>query len=266
MNWQRDNLTKSIFGTLKSNNQDAKDIFNELQSGSSSAERFMQRVSSWSVWYSLSFDELVLMLIVVSGLTSEFAHDTEDDVDEFRQALLDKLPSLEVKLTKLNDSMTEDETAELLIQLIFAANFTMFAIAQRNRTLNDMIEEVRAKVDDYDKVIFEAISIDPTIVTNPEIADVITHWTLGGNQKAFDKLARAIKGSYPRKRADYANNLRTMMQMIEEIEGEVSIQSLVSVNELLELVSEGDDIYSTLQKHLHTRRKDTRRLNRDLTS
>jgi hypothetical protein len=190
----------------------------------------------------------------------------ENDVDEFRQSLLDQLPTLEVNLTKLDDSMTEDETAELLIQLLFAAHFSMLAIAQRNRTLNDMVAEVRAKAVDYEKVVFEAVSIDPTIIANPEIADVITHWTLKGDDRALDKLSRAIKGSYPRKRADYANNLRTMMRMVEEIDGEVSVQSLVSVNELLSLVSEGDDIYSSLQKHLHTRRKDTRRLNRDLTS
>lgn len=266
MNWQRENLMKAIMGTLISNNDDAREIFDELQSGSEVANRFMGKVSSWAVWYSLSFQDLVLLLVVATGLADEFDRELEDDADEFRLSLLEKLPSLEVNLTKLNESMTEDETAELLIQLIFAAHFTMFAIAQWNRPLNDMMAEIRAKVDDYEKVIFEAVSIDPTIVTNPEIADVITRWTLLGNDRAFDNLSRAIKGSYPRRRADYANNLRTMMQMIEEIEGKVSIQSLVSVNELLELVSEGDDIYSSLQKHLHTRRKDTRRLNRDLTS
>ncbi|WP_301834534.1 hypothetical protein [Pseudidiomarina terrestris] len=253
-------------GTLKSNNEEAKDIFNELQSGSLSADRFLKKVSSWAVWYSLSFQDLIILLITVAGVSSEFDEELEDDVDEFRQSLLDKLPSLEVNLTKLNDSMTEEDTAELLIQLIFAAHFTMFAIAQRNRTLNDMVSEVCKQPDESEKVIFEAVSIDPTIVANPEIADVISRWTLQGNDKNFDKLSRAIKGSYPRKRADYANSLRTMMRMLEEIEGEVTIQSLISVNELLELVSEGNDIYSSLQKHLHTRRDDTRRLNRDLTS
>lgn len=266
MGWQRENLMRSIWDTLNSNNNQARDVFDELKSGSIVAERFLDRVSSWAFWYSLPFDELVLLLIVTSGLSSEFDEELEDDVDDFRLELLKKLPNLEVNLTRLTDSMTEEESLQLLIQLIFATHFTIFAISQRNRTLNDMVWEVRSGADDYEKVIFEAVSIDPSIVSNPEIADVITRWTLQGNDKNLDMLARAIKGSYPRKRADYANNLRTMMQMIEEIESEVSIKSLVSVNELLELVSEGDDIYSSLQKHLHTRRKDTRRLNRDLTS
>lgn len=266
MGWQREKLMRAIMGTLVSNNNESKEIFTELQSGSDTANRFLDKVSSWAVWYSLSFQDLVLFLVFVAGLTNEFDEELEDDVDGFRQSLLDKIPNLEVNLTKLNESMSEEETGELLIQLIFAAHFTMFAIAQRNRTLNDMVAEIRATVDDYEKVVFEAVSIDPTIVTNPEVAGVIARWTLQGNDKAFDNLSRAIKGSYPKRRADYANNLRTMMRMIEDIEGEVSIQSLVSVNELLELVSEGDDIYSSLQKHLQTRRKDTRRLKRDLTS
>ena len=249
-----------------SNNNEAGQILYELQSGSPNAVKFLGRVSAWAIWYSLSFQELVLLLIVVMGLADKFDRELGDDVDLFRQSLLDEFPSLDVNLTKLNDSMTEDESAELLIQLILATHFTMLSISQRNRTLNDMVAEVRSKVDNYEKVIFEAVSIDPTIVANFEIADVISRWTLQGNDKALDNLSRAIKGSYPRRRADYADNLRTMMRMIEEIEGEVSIKSLVSVNELLELVSEGDDIYSSLQKHLHTRRKDTRRLNRDLTS
>lgn len=267
MNWQRKQLLEAIFSTLKSNNEESKHVFNELRRESQTVEDFLKKVSAWSVFYSLSFEELIIFLVVVSGLAQQLEQEKDDDeVDEFRLALFTRIPSLEVNLTKLDESMTDDDTVELMIQLLFATHFTMFAIAQRNRSLNEMLTEIREQVDGYESVIFEAVSIDPTVITNPEIAEILARWTLRGEGDHFDKLARALKGAYPAKRADYGNNLRTMMRMLEDIDGEVTIQSLLSVNELLELVREGTDIYSSLQKHLHTRRKDARRLKRDPTS
>src|SRR5690554_4386723 len=112
----------------------------------------------------------------------------------FLSQILKHQPSTDFLVQFIN----EKEARKLAIQLFFALTYSMKALAHRNRPINTMLEQIREKVDDYEEIIFEAISIDASVVGNSEIAGFISRWVITGNSEMLTKLSKAIVGKYPR--------------------------------------------------------------------
>ena len=163
--------------------------------------------------------------------------------------------------------MGEKQANKIILQLCFALNFNQQAIARRNRSINEMLEQIRDKVDDYEEIIFEAISVDKSVVTNFEVAEHISRWTICKETKLLKKLSKAIAGKYPRNSRMVAlDEHRYMTAVLRDLSGEPTPQMVSEMNELLKTMAEGDDPIRQIRNHLDIRAKDTRKTKRKSSS
>src|SRR5690554_1803373 len=180
-----------------------------------------QRVASWSEFYSLSFLELLALFAYIAGALPTFEKTASQKHSyEAKLTFLGEMQGFKPSVEHLTEFVTKQEAEKLSIQVFFALQYSMKAFAHRNRPINTMLEQIREKVDDYEEIIFEAISVDPSVVGNSEIAGFIGRWFIAGNKDKLGKLSKAIVGKYPRgKRTVGLDNYRLMTSVLEEIDG-----------------------------------------------
>lgn len=226
-------------------------------------ERLNQMLSSWSHWYSLTSAEFKIISASVMGMGGILAESSEkgDRVDAnlaFAEKIRDFEPSLDD--AKEMFGLGDDEAQKLILQIIFANRYSQLALARRNRSLNVMLQQIRERVDDFVEIIFEAISIDPSVVSNHEVARFIAQWTVANDSENLNKLAKAIAGKYPKGKRDQSlDKHRLMTTALEEFTGSVTPETIDDMNQLLKLLHEGEDPIEAIKYHLRIRKKDTRR-------
>ncbi|WP_258808451.1 hypothetical protein [Pseudidiomarina sp. CB1] len=258
---------KGVYSLLKEIKSDSDEIFHAIRNDPEARGKLFFKVSNWSHWYSLPFVNLCAFAANLSGLTEPLIEAFKDeDLLKARLSFLDKISGHKLEFEKPEESWSEEQTVQLFVQVLFAIHYSLSAIGQRNRSLNCMVDELKSGCEKPEEVIFEAVSIDPSIIANADVALHISRWTLEGNAEYFDRLSRTIKGTYPAKRAQYANDLRIMAQVAEDLEDELTVKTMYEMNQLLNLIVEGEDPYEAIRKHLQTRKKDTRRSKRESSS
>ncbi|SDB37873.1 hypothetical protein SAMN02927930_01457 [Pseudidiomarina indica] len=184
-----------------------------------------------------------------------------------KMAFLERMKDFEFSTEILEQHMDKQEAEKKLATYLIALMFNMKAFAHRNRPINIMIEQIRNRVDDYEEIIFEAVSIDASVVSNPEIAEFISVWSFERNEEMLGKLSKAIVGKYPRgKRTVGLDDLRIMTAILEEVDGKVDVETVYEMSQLFNLIAEGKDLGAAIQKHLQTRKKDTRKSKAKTTS
>ncbi|MEC7643685.1 MAG: hypothetical protein VX870_09345 [Pseudomonadota bacterium] len=248
--------------------QSERSEFNSLieKSDNKSAE-LTGAISPWSHWYSVSFDELLACIVCLGGLDGLFSNCEGKSKNEVQENFLLSIESAELSVTNLADEVGNEMADMTMLQLCFALDFNQCAIARRNRSINEMLAQVRDKVDDYEEIIFEAISIDKSVVTNFEIAEHISRWTICNETKLLKKLSKAIAGKYPRNsRMVGLDDHRYMTAVLKDISGEPTPQMVNEMNQLLKTMAEGDDPIRQIRNHLDIRARDTRKSKRKSSS
>lgn len=260
---QRITLLKEIRGLQRQIQVAERDFQHAVATEVDAEERLEKSIVSWSELYSLPFIELLALYAVASDslptLEQAAEHSTPLDIKySFLSQILEHQPSTDF----LVQFISEKEARKLATQLFFALVYSMKALAHRNRPINMMLEQIREKVDSYEEIIFEAISIDASVVGNSEIAGFIARWVISGNKDKLGKLSKAIVGKYPRgKRTVGLDDYRFMVVILEELDVEATSEAIYEMNQYLGLIAEGEDLESAIKKHLQTRRKDTRTSN-----
>lgn len=248
----------------------SSEIFELLETNAKGREKLNEMLTSWSHWYSLSSAEFAVISVRIMGMGSILAESSgQGDRVEASLAFSEKIPDFEPSLDDAKEmfGVGEEQAEKLVLQVIFANHYSQLALARRNRSLNVMLEQIRERVDDYIEIIFEAISIDPLVVSNYEIATFIAQWTIANDRENLDKLARAIAGKYPRGNRDKSlDKHRLMTTALEEFIGSVTPETVDDMNQLLKLLHEGEDPIEAIKYHLRIRKKDTRRTKRDSSS
>lgn len=263
---------KAILRTVKEMRektvQGERELYELLQEKKLSSENLMSHVETWSELYSLSFIQFITLLVLVSGLVPIVTKAAENsDLLDIKASFLEQMKDFELSTETLEKQMDKTEAEKILAGILLALSFNMKAYAHRNRPINTMIEQIRNRVDDYEEIIFEAVSIDASVVSNPEIAQFISAWTLQKNVDNLEKLSKAILGKHPRgKRTVGLDDFRMMTNVLEEIDGELDVETVYEVSQLFNLIAEGKDLGAAIQKHLQTRKKDTRKSKAKTTS
>lgn len=248
----------------------SSEIFELLETNAKGREKLNEMLTSWSHWYSLSAAEFAVISASIMGMGSILAESSgHGDRVEASLAFAEKIPNFQPSLDDAKEmfGVGEEQAQKLVLQVIFANHYSQLALARRNRSLNVMLEQIRERVDDYIEVIFEAVSIDPSAVSNPEIARFIAQWTVANDRKELDKLSKAILGKYPRgKREQNLDKHRLMTTALEEFTGSATPETIDDMNQLLKLLHEGEDPIEAIKYHMRIRKKDTRRTKRDSSS
>lgn len=248
----------------------SKEILELLEKKPKGREKLYKMLTSWSHWYSLSNAEFTVISASVMGMGQILAESSQkgDRVDA-SLAFAEKITNFEPSLDEVKTAfgLGEEEAQRLMLQIIFANHYSQLALARRNRSLSVMLEQIRERVDDYIEIIFEAVSIDPSVVSNHEIASFIAQWTIANNHENLDKLGKAIAGKYPRGKRDQSlDKHRLMTAALAEFKGSVTPETIDDMNQLLKLLHEGEDPIEAIKYHLRIRKKDTRRTKRDSSS
>lgn len=224
-------------------------------------EKLLKMLSSWSHWYSLSHAEFVSISAGILGMASILSESSEHtDRLDANLAFISKAKDFDGDTEHITSRFGEDVAHKLVLQVVFANHFSQLAMVRRNRSINCMLEQIREKVDDYIEIIFEAVSIDASVVSNPEISNFVAQWTVEKDVENLDKLSKSIAGRYPRgKRDESLDQHRFMTAVLEEFMGSIRPETVDEMNQLLKLLYEGEDPVEAIRYHLRVRKKDTRR-------
>lgn len=268
MTSKREKVLKEVNRLRQETNQDERSFFQLLANDPKAKQKLQKYVTTWSELYSLSFLEFMALFVVMVGAAPliEKAAKHSDSLDA-KETFLDQFDDFEISTEFLEKYLSKDEARQVVASFIIALHFNMAAKAHRNRSICEMLEQIRNRVEKHEEIIFEAISIDASVISNTEIAEFISRWTFERNETQLGKLSKAIVGKYPiGKRIKGLDDYRLMTTILEEIDGEVTSESVYEMNQLLNLIAEGKDLESAIQKHLQMRKKDTRMSNAQTTS
>lgn len=257
---KKETVLKEVNRLRQEAKQEERSFFESLATDPKSQEKLQQYVTTWAELYSLTFLEFVAMFAIVAGAIPILREAAKhSDPLDAKESFLNQMKEFEISTDFLENHLETHEARKTLASFFMALQFNVKALAYRNRTICDMLEQIRTRVNKHEEIIFEAISIDPSVISNSEIAEYISRWTLERDETNLGKLSKAIVGKYPiGKRTVGLDDFRLMIAALEDIDGKVTAETVGEMNQLFNLMAEGTDPEAAIQKHLQRRKKDTR--------
>jgi hypothetical protein len=128
------------------------------------------------------------------------------------------------------------------------------------KSINRLLEEARQGVD---KSLFQAISIDQSVLSTKTTAARLAQAVMRSDEEFFDQLARAIKGTYPKKPDEHLGFARLILAFIEDATGSSAFNSgqlySLFVEEMKVFPDDTvlDDSLNSFRVFLHRERKNT---------
>jgi hypothetical protein len=244
---------------LEKFNLDAKEL-EKIISKDEYYEKIESFIAPWSHLYEFSFNTILVLMFEAVGLREELnqiigsSPAPSEALNHFERLQedfdVDSLPNLEA---------IDEEDARLvtfLFSLLFTHLHNIEAIKQRNRPISTMIQQIKTRVDGYEKIIFEAITIDRTVVSNPTIAKEITKAQLRHDESFMNSLSKAITRTKPARYKQPFDDLRFMMQALSEYvtKEHPSQHDLNDMAEALNFFEYTGQSEETLDKHRQKRR------------
>jgi len=216
----------------------------------------LERDISWSHWYEVSEQTLIQIMLKVSGLSKAFDANQKKTPIEWIRSIQDVLSKAEPDFTVLNDDVIKAENA--FIELIIALNFNQAALEQRNKSISEMISAIKDKSDNSQELVLEAISIDPSVMSNLTIEKFIREAAETQDQKFLSKIPNAMMKKAPRPRQPEFDQLRWFMRIIADMEQKEnpSLKAIEEANDILKLMRETEDTVEAIRHHIKVRRED----------
>lgn len=169
--------------------------------------RLLAKTPPWANWYELPWTQNLALFLVVTGL-NEVISETLEQLDP-QQAVLDYIDSdIECPEGELSDE--EHAWLTSLIMSIFGQITCMSIYSQ---SLSELVE--KSKNGD-DESLFNAVLVDCSAIATPSIARCIQLAHLVGDESFFQKLAKAVTKTRPRRPANEYDGLRYMIEVVDE--------------------------------------------------
>lgn len=160
---------------------------------------------SWAEAYSLNLLEMVALLVVLAGLTDEIKDVSKDNF------VFDAIQEADIELIDFGEGI--EYSKYQFTALTFALIKSLHALQLYGRSLNTMLRQIVAG----DQILlFEAIKVDSTFVSNPEIATFLAKAELRGDKGFKKKLTNAING-VPNARRQSMSPFRFAVHCLEEL-------------------------------------------------
>lgn len=216
----------------------------------------IDRVPTWSALYEVPYG--ILIGIVVHLFNEKDAIDNARDIEELEKAVSRGMKRFDSFLSEIEHDEDCDTWVNLLLPLCVALHMNNVAIEERNRTINDMLSDVRLDSNKGLDSLFEAITVDPTVLATNTANKVVSIAHLQDDNSFKDRLAKAITRTKPAKVKVEYNDARIMLHIAESLKGDEPI-SLIEADELLSglgIYPEGEDTLQSIKKFLTKRKKD----------
>lgn len=163
----------------------------------------------WSHFYELPYRTFLALCILEFDLT-ETVHKIAQS-DNKIQTFLEYMENLD-DLIDTNESLSNEEKA-LRFSLVLAVMNQISSVSIHSQPLSTLVDKVR-KGDD--NALFDAVLVDRSIVSAPTIAHRIQIAHLMEDENFMELLSKAIKRSRPKRPEKELDDLRYMIEVIDE--------------------------------------------------
>lgn len=164
----------------------------------------------WSYWYELPWIKVLGIFLVLTGIDKAVIRAADmENPQEYLFDYFDKNPD------PLNEDDLSDDDKALLIALFMNILHQMQSLAIFSESLSDLVE--KSKNDD--EALLDAVIVDRSIVSCPVIAKRIQYAQLINDESFLNKLAKAITRTRPRRPASEHDDLRFMLEAVDEMKG-----------------------------------------------
>jgi len=160
---------------------------------------------SWADAYSMSMLEMLACLIVLAGLTEKIQEIPKDNF------VFDAIQEMDIDLIDLGKGIEYSKYTFTALSVALAKS--LHAIQLYGRSLNTMLRQI---VDGDEILLFEAVKVDSTFVSNPEVARFLAIAELKGDSGFKTKLTNAMKGD-PNARRHAMTPFRFAIHCLEEV-------------------------------------------------
>lgn len=163
----------------------------------------------WSHWYELPYKQSLGIFLILAGLESLIIDASKSDNPQ--KTIFDYL---ETDPDPLNEAELDDEDKSVFISLFMSILHQMRSLSIFSTTLSDLVEQ--AKTDD--EALLNAVVVDRSVVSSPSIAQRIQFAQLSDDESFLNKLAKAITRTRPRRPESEYDDLRFMLEALDEME------------------------------------------------
>lgn len=252
--YSKDHL-KRIYAQFHDFNNQAADLQTMLEEN----EELASLLPSWAHLYDQSFIKLVAILIWFFEWQEplEEANASCDATESWLNYSDQALAELddEIETLSASEEAALKESMPFLLTLIMAIKGNITALKQRHRTICDMMAELKTGGVKGDDSLFEAITIDRTVITCQTAAARIARAEATGDQKFMTRLDKALRGVKPKATDREHDDFRYMLEALNDGMGSEQLTA-AKVEEILchELELYTSD-FESLKKMLQKRSK-----------
>lgn len=226
------NMFREIYALYHQQKID-EDELSELIKNNTDILAALSIVSPWAYFYDLSYVTFLAYHILAFNLTDIIR--TIANSENHAQALIDFASNLPD--TSSEDESLSDEEKGNRFALTMAITYQRSSIAIFSQSLNHLVEKAR---DGDDDALFNAVLVDRSVVSTPSVARRIQIAQLTEDNSFMDKLAKAITKTKPRRPAEKHDDLRYMLEVLDE---EIGLENITH-EKLYDTLSDGLELYS----------------------
>ena len=206
------------------------DVVSELIDSHNEILDLLSKVPTWSYFYELPYRTFLALCIVTFDLT-DAVHSIANAPDQ-AQAFIDyadDMPDIEAQ-------ELSDEEKGFGFSLSMAINRQHTSIAIFSQPLSSLVAQVR---EGNDNALFDAVLVDRSIVSAPSIAHRIQAAQLNNDESFMAQLSKAITKTRPRRPQKEHDDLRYMIEVIEE---EIGLEN-VTKDRMYDILADELELY-----------------------
>ena len=212
--------------------QKDKDELSGLIKEKPDSVKLLSEVPPWSLFYELPYRSFLAICIIEFNLTETIQKVAQSD-DQF-QSFLNFMEDLENE--SIDDEELTDEEKGFRFSLVMALTNQLSSMATHSQPLSILIEKVR-KGDD--EALFDAVLVDRSIVSAPSITNRIQVAQLTEDENFMELLSKAIKRSRPRRPDVKLDDLRYMIEVLDE---EIGLSNITH-DKIYDILAEDLELY-----------------------
>lgn len=173
------------------------------------AIKVLSNASPWSYFYEIPY-RLFLVIYILEFNLADTLHDIANSDNQIQklQDFIDNQPDEPDEEEPLTD-----EEIGCRFALVLASMFQFKSITIHSQPLSALIEKAR---DGNDEALFDAVLVDRSAVSAPSIAHRIQIAQLADDESFMNQLSKALTKTKPRRPAKILDDLRYMIEVIDE--------------------------------------------------
>lgn len=202
------NSARELYARFHQLNSEVEELPEIAREKKEKVEALLLHCFPWSYWYQMPWTHSLGIFLVLAGLDSLIIEAAKsDNPNKMIFDYLDTDPD------PLNEEELEDEEKSIFISLLMSVLHQMRSISIFSESLSDLVEKAKSN----DEALLNAVVVDRSVVSCPSIAQRIQYAQLTNDEPFLNKLSKAITRTRPRQPESKYNDLRYMLEALDEM-------------------------------------------------